>query len=133
MTAASATRILVAEDDDLLAELIVFKLSREGFAVDQVADGEDALAMIRERRPDAVLLDGMLPGMDGFDVLRSLKEDPETRGIPVMMLTGRRLEKDVVSGLQLGADEYLVKPFMLEELMTRLRRLLPPSAREALA
>ncbi len=117
-------RIVLAEDDELIAELVVFRLSTADCAVHHVSDGEAALRLIQETLPAAVILDGMLPGMDGFEVLRALKESPETRAIPVMMLTARTLEKDVVSGLSLGADEYLTKPFMLEELTTRVRRMM---------
>lgn len=121
----SANRhILVAEDDDLLAELIEFKLQGAGYSVERVPDGESALEHIANRHPDALLLDVMLPGIDGFEVLRTLKADPATRDLPVMMLTGRNLEQDVVGGLDLGADDYMVKPFMVKELLTRLQRLL---------
>jgi two-component system phosphate regulon response regulator PhoB len=121
-----SSHILVAEDDDLLAELIEFKLQEAGLGVERVGDGETALERVQDRPPDALLLDIMLPGMDGFEVLRSLKADAATADIPVMVLTGRSLEHDVVNGLDLGASDYLVKPFMVKELLTRLRRLLDP-------
>lgn len=121
---ASGSRILVAEDDDLLAELVEHKLTEAGYAVERVGDGEAALQAVQDQPPDAILLDIMLPGMDGFEVLRTLKADPATRPVPVMILTGRGLEQDVVNGLNLGASDYLVKPFMVKELLTRLQRLL---------
>ncbi|SFD86540.1 Response regulator receiver domain-containing protein [Thiohalospira halophila DSM 15071] len=118
------SRILVAEDDDLLAELIEFKLQEAGFSVERVSDGESALDSVQKRTPDALLLDIMLPGMDGFEVLRTLKTKSAHPDLPVMVLTGRGLEQDVVSGLDLGASDYLVKPFMVKELLTRIQRLL---------
>ena len=121
---APSNRILVAEDDDLLAELMVFKLQEAGYVVEQTGDGETALQTVHANPPHAVLLDVMLPGMDGFEVLRTLKADPATADIPVLILSGRSLEQDVVSGLDLGASDYLVKPFMVKELLTRLHRLL---------
>lgn len=121
---ASSSRILVAEDDELMAELVMFKLEEAGYAVERAEDGETALQAVQADSPDALLLDIMLPGMDGFEVLRTLKADPATANIPVLVLTGRSLEQDVVSGLDLGASDYLVKPFMVKELLTRLQRLL---------
>lgn len=123
----SGSRILVAEDDDLLAELVEFKLQEAGYTVDRVRDGEAALETVRTTTPNALLLDIMLPGMDGFEVLRTLKADPANADLPVMVLTGRGLEQDVVNGLDLGASDYLVKPFMVKELLTRLQRLLDKS------
>ena len=79
---------------------------------------------------DLVILDGMMPGLDGFEVLRRLKENEITRSLPVVLLTARKMESDIVSGLTLGADEYVVKPFMPEELIARIRRLLGPRCRE---
>ena len=117
-------KILVADDDELLAELISHKLEIAGYDVSCAADGEIALEMIAVSAPDAIILDGMMPGLDGFDVLRSLKNDDATKDIPVVMLTARGMGKDVVSGLELGASDYLVKPFMPEELVSRLERVL---------
>lgn len=117
-------KILVADDDELLAELISHKLEIAGYDVSCAADGEIALEMIAVSAPDAIILDGMMPGLDGFDVLRTLKESDTTKDIPVVMLTARGMGKDVVSGLELGASDYLVKPFMPEELVSRLERVI---------
>ena len=116
--------ILVADDDPLLLKLVEHKLKSRGFAVDCATDGEAALEMAGERRPDLIVLDAMMPGIDGFEVLRRLSANPGTNGIPVIMLTARRLEADIVSALSLGAGDYLVKPFMPEELVMRIRKLL---------
>ncbi|MEF8794389.1 response regulator transcription factor [Thiohalorhabdus sp.] len=124
---ASSNRILVAEDDELLAELVEFKLQEAGYVVERAGDGEIAVQAVQANPPDALLLDVMLPGIDGFEVLRTLKADPGTADIPILMLTARSLEQDVVSGLDLGASDYLVKPFMVKELLTRLHRLMNAS------
>ncbi len=117
-------RVLVAEDDELIAELIEYKLRLEGFEVTLVPDGAEAWERILADPPDLIVLDGMLPGMDGLEVLRRVRAEDDLAGIPVVMLTARRLEQDIVSGLKLGASDYLVKPFMPEELMVRIDRLL---------
>lgn len=120
----SGKTILIAEDVSLMAELIQHRLERDGHKAIVVGDGTAAVGEIQALKPDAVILDGMLPGMDGFEVLRALKEDAETREIPVIMLTARSLEQDVTDGFSLGADDYIVKPFMPNELSARLSRLL---------
>ncbi len=117
-------RVLVAEDDDLIADLIGHKLRLKGIDVEVIGDGADAWERIRTARPHLVILDGMLPGLDGLEVLRRIREDPELDGIPVVMLTARRREQDIVSALEMGASDYLVKPFMPEELLARVERLL---------
>lgn len=116
-------RVLVADDDDLLLKLLDYKLTQQGYDVTCVQDGEQALKVARDQKPDLIVLDGMMPGMDGLDVLRNLKDAEETRDIPIVMLTARNKERDIVGGLNLGADEYLVKPFMPEELTIRIKRL----------
>lgn len=121
----SGWRVLVAEDDDLIAELIGHKLRLRGAGVDIVADGAEAWERIQSDRPNLVILDGMLPGLDGLEVLRRIREDPVLGDTPVIMLTARRREQDIVDALQIGASDYLVKPFMPEELMARVERLLP--------
>lgn len=118
------SKILIADDDPLLVRLVAYKLEAQGHRVLQAADGEAALAMAGEHAPDLIVLDGMMPSIDGFEVLRRLKESAVTRDIPVIMLTARRLEKDVVAGLTLGARDYLVKPFIPEELIARLNGIL---------
>ncbi|MBL6933117.1 MAG: response regulator [Rhodospirillales bacterium] len=127
---AQSIRVLVAEDDDLLLQLLEHKLIQQGYAVTCVEDGEHALDAARADKPDLIVLDGMMPGMDGFDVLRNLKEGDDTRDIPVVMLTARVMERDIVNGLTLGAEEYLVKPFMPEELVVRIKRLIDSKVRK---
>lgn len=119
-----AHKILIADDDDLLVQLLEHKLVQNGLDVISVGDGEAALETARAVMPDLIVLDGMMPGVDGFEVLRQLKESERTKDIIIVMLTARRQESEVVSGLSLGADEYLVKPFMPEELLVRISRLL---------
>ncbi|MDH5188555.1 MAG: response regulator [Rhodospirillaceae bacterium] len=116
--------ILVIDDDEMLVELLTFKLEQKGFVVISSGDGEDGLSMVSEERPDLVVLDGMMPGMDGIEVLRLLKESPDTKDIPVVMLSARQQSRDVVGGLNLGAAEYIAKPFMPEELILKIQRLL---------
>lgn len=115
--------LLVADDDDLLRTIVEHKLSSRGWRVLVAADGIEALRLVRERSPQVVVLDAMMPGPDGFEVLRRLKEDPATAGIPVIMLTSRKLEDDIVRALELGASDYLVKPFIPGELALRVQRL----------
>ena len=116
--------ILVADDDELLRELLVYKLSGRGYHVITAEDGETALRLIREALPQLVVLDAMMPVRDGFDVLREIKGDPKTSGVSVIMLTARKLESDIVSALDLGAADYLVKPFNPQELLARIARRL---------
>lgn len=119
-----AMKILIADDDDLLVKLLEHRLGHEGYEVISVGDGAEALVMAFEAAPDLIVLDGMMPGLDGFEVLRRLKENEKTRATPVVMLTARGMERDVVAGLDLGAEEYMVKPFMPNELTTRINRIL---------
>lgn len=121
---STVRRVLVAEDDELIAELIAHKLGQRGFEVNVVGDGGEAWDRILATPPDLVILDGMLPGMDGLEVLRRIREDSARVRMPVLMLTARRLEQDIVGALKLGASDYLVKPFMVEELVARVERLL---------
>lgn len=114
--------VLIADDDSLLIKLLEFKFERKGYQATCVEDGVAALEYARTVPPDVIVLDGMMPGMDGFEVLRQLKELPETRDIPVIMLTARKQEKDVVTGLSLGATDYLVKPFSPDELIIRVEK-----------
>lgn len=118
--------VLIADDDALLRSLVEFKLKAKGYAVAQAADGDEALGLIARERPGLVVLDAMMPGPDGFEVLRRMKADPDLAGIPVVMLTARKLESDIVGALQAGASDYLVKPFIPDELAMRIARLLPP-------
>jgi two-component system, OmpR family, phosphate regulon response regulator PhoB len=118
------TNILVAEDEPQTAQLIEFKLKQQGYAVNVVSNGEQAMKMLAINTPAVILLDGMMPVMDGFEVLRRVKESKEYRHIPVIMLTAKSREKDVVTGLDLGAADYIVKPFSPAELVARIKKVL---------
>jgi DNA-binding response OmpR family regulator len=119
-----AEKILVVDDEESLAEFICRALRQHGYKTLCAGDGDSALNMIAEELPDLVILDLMLPRMDGWEVCRRAKSDPKTRDIPIMMLTARNSSEDVVQGLDLGADDYMRKPFPLEELLARVRVLL---------
>ena len=116
--------VLIVEDEAPLVALLRYNLEKEGFAVAEAADGEEALLQIAERRPDAVLLDWMLPLVSGIEVCRQIRRAPATRSMPVIMLTARGEEGDRVRGLNSGADDYVVKPFSLGELVARLRAVI---------
>ena len=122
----SARRILIADDDPLLRALLVHRLSADGYEILTAEDGAQALAMIRDQHPDLIVLDALMPVMDGFEVLRRLKSGDVTEA-PVIMLTALKREQDIVGALQLGAADYLVKPFIPDELGQRIRRLLQSS------
>ena len=123
-------RILVVEDDPDIALSLRLKLEREGgYAVDVVADGADGLRKAIDRPPDLVVLDLNLPGMDGFEVCRRLRKEPETASVPVIMLTARIGEDDRVAGLDLGADDYITKPFSPKEAVARVKAVLRRSDR----
>lgn len=129
--------VLIVEDEAPLVALLRYNLEKEGFAVAEAADGEEALLQIAERRPDAVLLDWMLPLVSGIEVCRQIRRAPATRSMPVIMLTARGEEGDRVRGLDAGADDYVSKPFSPTELVARiravLRRIRPALADEALS
>jgi two-component system, OmpR family, alkaline phosphatase synthesis response regulator PhoP len=122
-------RILVVEDDRDIAELIAHSLGKAGYDTHKVTSGPDALASARSAAPDAIVLDLMLPGLDGLDVCRALRADPATAGIPIIMLTARAEEADRVAGLELGADDYVTKPFSAKELVARVGALLRRAGR----
>ena len=122
-------RILVIEDENDIRQLLRFNLEREGFAVLEAADGLGGLHMATSELPGLVVLDLMLPGMDGCDVCRRLKAQPVTAAIPVLMLTARGEEVDRIVGLTLGADDYVVKPFSVRELVLRIRAILRRGSR----
>lgn len=123
-----AARILVADDDPLLRTLIEHKLVAAGHDVLVAVDGNEALDIVLREHPDLVVLDAMMPLRDGLDVLRTLKGDPALKSTPVLMLTARRREDDIVGALRLGAADYMTKPFMPEELIARIDRLLAARA-----
>lgn len=116
--------ILIADDEPLLRELLEFRLSQKGYQPVSASDGREALARLHDSAPDAVVLDAMMPIHDGFEVLRRMRNTQAHAETPVIMLTARRSEKDIVGALEIGANDYLVKPFMPEELLARLARLL---------
>ena len=116
--------ILVVEDEDALATLLQYNLDKEGYQVAVACDGEEALVLASERQPDLVLLDWMLPKVSGIEVCRRLRARPETRNVPILMLTARGEESDRVRGLDTGADDYIIKPFSMTELSARIRAVL---------
>ena len=116
--------ILVVEDEDSLATLLSYNLEKEGYRVGLAGDGEEALLQIDEKLPDLVVLDWMLPKVSGVEVCRRLRSRPETRNLPIIMLTARGEETDRIRGLDTGADDYIVKPFSMSELAARIRAVL---------
>ena len=124
-------RILVAEDDRDIAELIAHYLHKQGWTAHIVGAGDEALAYARRQGADLVILDVMLPGLSGLEVCRALRGDPATAAIPVIMVTAKAEETDRIVGLELGADDYVAKPFSPQELVARVRALMRRSARAA--
>lgn len=122
--------ILVIEDEEDILAVVHYNLSREGYRVSCAANGEVGLQTARAQLPDLILLDLMLPGMDGLSVCRELKRDATTKGVPVVMLTAKGEEADIVAGLEIGADDYLAKPFSPKVLVARLRAVLRRHERE---
>ncbi|HPD97236.1 MAG TPA: response regulator transcription factor [Synergistales bacterium] len=117
-------RILVVEDEKTIAELVAEALKRRGYRVELAHDGDSGLLAAETSLPDLVILDVMLPGMDGWEVCRRIRENPSTRNTPVLMLTARREERDLLAGFDVGADDYMKKPFSVNELAARVRSLL---------
>jgi two-component system, OmpR family, alkaline phosphatase synthesis response regulator PhoP len=120
-------RILVAEDEQHIAEMITFKLTNGGHQVIRARDGEEAIRLAEQETPDLILLDVMMPVLSGFEVLRQLKSDQACRSVPVIMVTAKGQEREVVSGLRDGATDYIVKPFSLKELVARIELVLSRS------
>ncbi len=121
-----AERVLIVEDDEHVSELLAYRLETDGYDVVTMDDGEDCWESLRsaDEQPDALVLDLMLPGLDGFGVLSRLREREEFADLSVIMVTGRGLERDVVRGVELGADDYVTKPFSPSEVSARLGRLI---------
>ncbi len=117
-------KILIAEDSPTVRRVVAARLAADGYAVIEAADGEEALALAQSEQPDLLILDKVMPKLDGFEVVRALREDPRTRAMPIVMLTDRTGEDDVLGGLQLGVEEYMPKPFSPHELSARVRRAL---------
>jgi two-component system phosphate regulon response regulator PhoB len=116
--------ILVVEDEDALATLLQYNLEKEGYAVVLAQDGDEALVAVDEKLPDLIVLDWMLPKVSGIEVCRRLRQRPETRNVPIIMLTARGEESDRIRGLDTGADDYVVKPVSMSELAARVRAVL---------
>jgi two-component system phosphate regulon response regulator PhoB len=120
----SNERILAVDDETPILELISWNLEKDGFKVTTCTNGEDAIRAVKSNPPDLVLLDLMLPGMSGLDVCRKIKENPATADVPVIMVTARTEDSDEVVGLELGADDYITKPFSPKVLLARVRTVL---------
>ncbi len=123
--------ILIIEDEQDIRELLVYNLQKEGYATLTSGDGKDGLGIARLKLPDLILLDLMLPGLDGLSVCKELERSQNTANIPVIMLTAKGEEVDRVVGLELGADDYMVKPFSVRELLLRIRNIIKRHSREA--
>jgi two-component system phosphate regulon response regulator PhoB len=122
--AANSGRVLVVEDDEGIRDMLKYNLTAAGFSVQEASDGASGLRTARTAQPDLILLDLMLPGMSGFDVIEALRRDPNTAKVAVLMLTARKDEADRIRGLSLGADDYLTKPFSPPELVLRVAAIL---------
>jgi two-component system alkaline phosphatase synthesis response regulator PhoP len=125
-----STRVLVVEDDPDISELVARYLEKAGYATTRVASGRDALDAVRSKLPDVIVLDVMLPHIDGLEVCRLLRADDRTATIPIIMLTARAEESERIVGLEMGADDYLAKPFSPNELVARVRALLRRAQRQ---
>jgi two-component system, OmpR family, alkaline phosphatase synthesis response regulator PhoP len=129
--------ILVIEDEEDILELLRYNLAREGFKVVTAEEGQKGLSLALAKLPDLLLLDLMLPGLDGLEICRTLKKTPRTAGIPIVMVTAKGEESDIVAGLELGAEDYVTKPFSMKVLLARVRGVLrrhrePPAAMDAI-
>ncbi len=121
---AQKPRVLMVEDDPALAVMLRYNLEKLGYLVDEAGDGQEALLRVVEFSPDIVLLDWMLPSLSGLEVCRQIRRRPQTRDLPVIMITARMEEQDSIRGLNTGADDYITKPFSIEALTARMRALL---------
>jgi two-component system alkaline phosphatase synthesis response regulator PhoP len=117
-------KILIAEDSSTVRRLVAARLAADGFDVVEAGDGEAALAAAQRELPDLLVLDKVMPKLDGFEVVRALRDNPRTRTMPIVMLTERTSEEDVLGGLNLGVEEYMPKPFSPHELSARVQRVL---------
>ena len=129
-SAADADRVLVVEDDRDIAELVAHQLHKSGYSSEILTSGSDVMPLVRERPPALVVLDLMLPGRNGLDVCRSMRADPRTSSVPIIMLTARTDETDRIVGLELGGDDYVTKPFSPKELVARVGAVLRRARRE---
>ncbi|MBN9050974.1 MAG: phosphate regulon transcriptional regulator PhoB [Rhizobiales bacterium] len=128
-----AARILIVEDEEPLTLLLRYNLEAEGYEVDAAARGDEAQLRLQETTPDLVILDWMLPGLSGIELCRRLRARPETKSLPIIMLTARGEESEKVRGLATGADDYIVKPFSVPELLARVKALLRRASPERVA
>ena len=126
----SDDRILVVDDEPDILSLLVYQFSREGFRVSTAVNGRSAISSARDEHPDVVVLDLMLPDVDGYEVLKTLRDDEDTRDIPVVLLTARKEEEERVRGFEIGADDYVTKPFSARELVLRVKALLRRASAE---
>ena len=126
-------KVVIVEDEDPIITLLTYNLERAGFAVVSTKSGSEAALLIEEQQPDLVILDWMLPGLAGIEVCRQIRSRPQTKSVPIIMLTARGEEGDKVRGLSVGADDYVVKPFSVTELMARVKSLLRRSSPERIA
>lgn len=118
------TNILVVDDEEHIVELLKFNLEMQGYNIEVSYDGLDAFMKARDLNPDLILLDRMLPNIDGLEVLKKIREDSSTKNIPVIMLTAKTMEKDKIEGLEVGADDYISKPFSIQEVLARVKAVL---------
>ena len=124
-------KILIVDDEGDILELLRFNLTREGYKVSCASSGEETLRLVQSEMPDLIVLDLMLPGMDGLEVARRLKDNANTRNVPIVMLTAKGEEADIVTGLELGADDYITKPFSPRILLARVRAVLRRKGKES--
>ena len=118
------SKILIVDDEQDIVELLSYNLGKEGFSTIKAYDGEAAIGLVRSGKPDLMLLDLMLPKMNGLDVCKAIRRNPETANLPIIMLTAKGEEIDKIIGLEIGADDYITKPFSVKELIARVRSIL---------
>jgi len=123
--------ICVIEDEEDIREILMLQLNREGYATLSAETGEEGIQVVREHKPELVLLDLMLPGLDGLDVCRTLRENKDTKDIPIIMITARGEESDIITGLEMGADDYVTKPFSPRVVLSRMKAVLRRGSRNA--
>jgi len=116
--------VVIFEHDFLLTELLEHRLGQRGYETAVARDGHEALALLAKKPPDAVIMESMLPGQDGHEVLRWIRQNDQLKDVPVIILSARKKDRDIVEALELGASDYVTKPFILDELVARLARLL---------
>ncbi len=117
------SKILIVDDEKDIVDLISYNLQKEGFSIAKAYDGEAALHSLKKQNPDLIILDLMMPKMNGLDVCRAVRRNPETAGLPIIMLTAKSDEVDKIIGLEVGADDYVTKPFSVKELIARVRSI----------